>query len=110
MYYLIIQLYKENFIDDMLLALTTAGIENGTVVDGVNMDNYLNQRVPLFTGLIPNVGEDSEYCKIISSIIDSKKKAENFLKVLKEADIDFEKDNIGRIVLLPAEILADGME
>ncbi|HOO60705.1 MAG TPA: hypothetical protein PLF44_03645 [Candidatus Mcinerneyibacteriales bacterium] len=110
MYYFVIQLFKEEFLDDIMLALTTAGIDNGTVVDGVNMDNMMNQRIPLFAGLIPNSDQRSRYCKVISCIVEDKQRVKAFLQSLDDADIDFEKEGIGRIILIPAEEVIQGRE
>ncbi|HDS03554.1 MAG TPA: hypothetical protein ENN72_07610 [Firmicutes bacterium] len=105
MYYFIIQLLKEEYLDDIMLAMTTAGIDNGTVIDGVNMDSIMDQRLPLFSGLIPEKDNRSRYCKIISSVIPDRSRAMAFLQALEDADIDFEKEGLGRALLLPGETL-----
>jgi len=107
MHYLIIQLFDIDYFDDLMLALTTVDITNASVVDGLNMDNVMNQNVPLFAGLIPNESEKKKYCKIITSIIDSDDKIDMLLEVFKQADIHFAKDNIGRIILIPVSRIID---
>ncbi len=103
MYYFIIQLYKEEYLDDIMLALTTAGIDNGTVVDGVNMDNIMNQHMPIFAGLIPGDDQRSRYCKVISSVVKKRDRIDAVLGTLRDADIDFKGEGLGRMLLLPAE-------
>ncbi len=103
MFYFIIQLFKEEYLDDIMLALTTAGIDNGTIVDGVNMDNVMNQHMPIFAGLIPGENQRSIYCKVITSVISDKERIDVLLQTLNDADIDFKKQEIGRMILVPAE-------
>lgn len=107
MYYLIIQIFKQEYLDDIMLALTSADIDNGTIVDGINSDNILNQHIPIFTGLIPNEGTSSVYCKIVNSVIDSLEKVDVLLDIFRDADINFVEDGIGRIIVLPTARVLD---
>jgi hypothetical protein len=107
MYYVIIQVFKEEYLDDIMLALTTAGIENGTIVDGINSDNVLNQHIPLFTGLIPHDSTSSRYCKIVTTTIDSMDKIDALSEVFDDADVDFREEGVGRLIVIPAVMVVD---
>jgi len=72
MFFLIIQLFKQEYYDDLMLALTSSDISNATIVDGLNMDNVMNQHIPLFSGLIPNESHKRKYCKMVFSVVSSK--------------------------------------
>ena len=67
----------------------------------------LQRDFPLFSGFIRSDDEKERYSLLIMSIVDKKKRIQDLIQVLKEADIDIQKDDILRLVLLPTELVVD---
>lgn len=107
MFFLIIQLFKLEYKEDVLLALTSCGIRKGSTYEGLNLDKVLERDIPLFTGLIKSEYEKERYSLMITAVIDTKKRVQDLIHLLKEADIDVKKENILRLILLPAELIVD---
>ena len=107
MYYLIIQLFKTEYKDDLLLALTSCGIEKGSLFEGQNLDKVLQRDYPLFTGFVRSDDERERYAALVTTVVDQKERVDELIALLKEADIDIRNEEILRIILLPAERILD---
>ncbi len=107
MFLLIVQLFKVEYKDDVLLALTSCGITKASTFEGQNLDKVLERDFPLFTGLVKSEDEKERYSILITGVVEKKENIEAFIDLLKEADIDIEKENILRLVLLPVELVVD---
>lgn len=107
MYYLIIQLFKTEYKEDLLLALTSCGIEKGSLFEGQNLDKVLQRDYPLFTGFVRSEDERERYAVLVSTVVDKKERVDELIALLKEADIDIRKEEILRIILLPTERILD---
>jgi len=103
LYHLMIHLYEEGSLEDALTALTSLGVENAVVVDGQRMSRLLAFDVPIFAGFREEVAERSSYCKVISAVVDDPAMLDELLRLLKEAGVDFEKEGVGMMMLLPIE-------
>ncbi|MBN2416687.1 hypothetical protein JXO52_12645 [bacterium] len=107
MYFLIIQLFKTEYKDDLLLALKTCGINSGCTFEGENLENALEHDYPLFKGLIHAAHERERHCLLITTIVEDHGTVNNLTSLLADADINIKNDTILRIVLLPAHRLID---
>ena len=107
MYLMIIQLRKIEYREDILLGLTSCGIQNASVFEGENLDNMLERSVPIFTGLIRSEDEKSKYALLILSTVEKREKINLLIQLLKEADIDIENEDILQLILLPVDTLID---
>jgi len=107
MFFLIIQLFKIEYKEDVLLALTSCDIKKGSTFEGYNLDKALQRDFPLFTGLIKSEDERERYSLLITAVVEKKAKAKELIDILKEADIDVEKEEILRLILLPVESVVD---
>jgi len=106
MFYLVIQLFKEEYQEEVVLALTSVGIERATVSEGLNLENVVAMDMPIFAGFRADSGRKSRFCKIITSAVEDEDVVDEFLAALKAGGIDFVKESLGVIVLLPvAKIL-----
>lgn len=103
MYYLIIHLFQEEYADDIIVALTEAGVSDIMVNDSVNASRRLAHNLPLFAGFRGELGKTSLSSKIFHAVIDSVEVLEQLLNSLKKADCDFHKEDMGKIILVPAE-------
>ncbi len=101
MFYLIIQLFKEEYEEQVLLALTSAGIERATVSEALNLENVVTMEMPVFAGFRADPGRNKLFCKVITAAVDSETAVEDFLSALEMGGIDFVKDELGVIILIP---------
>ena len=107
MFFLIIQLFKIEYKEDIILALTSCGIKKGSIFEGQNLDKVLQHDFPLFTGLIRSEDEKARYSHLITAVVDDKKKVKEFIHLLEEADIEVKRESILRLILLPVETVLD---
>ena len=107
MYYLIIQLFKTEYKEDVLLAMTSCGIQKGSAYEGQNLDHAMVHEFPLFTGLIKSDDGRERYSLLISTVVDKKNRVRELIHLLKEADIDVNREKILRVIMIPAELIID---
>jgi hypothetical protein len=108
MYFLIIQLFKTEYKEDVLLAMTTCGISKGNMFEGQNMDNILEQDVPIFAGLINPESERARQTIMITAVLDKKDRMQMLMQLLEEAGIEIASGEILKTILLPVEMTMDG--
>jgi hypothetical protein len=101
---MIINLIKEKYLDDVLMSLAEAGIDDTIVISGETLGHKLAFDNPLFAGFRKSFGSDKGYAKIIMAIAD-KSQVDFMLEELKHSGIDFKKQQIGKIILLPVDQL-----
>ncbi len=107
MYLLLIQLFKIEYKEDLLLAMTSCGIQKGSAFEGQDLNMALERDFPLFTGLIKSDDERERFSMLITAVIEEKEQVNELVQLLKEADIDITRENIFRIIVLPAEMVID---
>ena len=100
--YMILSLNKEKYLDDVIMALTEAGIDDTIVLSGETMGHKLAFDNPLFAGFRKSFGSEKGYANIIMAIAEQDQ-IDFMLEELKHSDVDFVKDEIGKIVLLPID-------
>ena len=100
---MIVNIYKEKYFTDILVALTENGIMNVQVVNSVNESRRLAHNVPLFAGFKEDLGEASPHGKILCAAVQKDNAPEALIQSLKNTGIDFLKEDLGSIILLPVE-------
>ncbi|OPX30131.1 MAG: hypothetical protein B1H06_00355 [Candidatus Cloacimonas sp. 4484_143] len=100
----ILQINKEKYLDDILMALAEAGIEDPIVLSGESLGHKLVFDMPVFAGFRNSMGQGESYAKIIMAVTE-KDRIDFMLDELKHSGIDFLKDEIGKIALLPVEVV-----
>jgi hypothetical protein len=103
MYFYIIQLFDYTYKEDILLALTSAGVMQGTYIEGENYDNILNNEFPLFTGLFKTKDLKERITSLFFGMVKDKKVMSNVEKLLHDAGIENKSDAIYRILVLKGE-------
>ncbi|MFO7897396.1 MAG: hypothetical protein R6U84_10720 [Candidatus Cloacimonadales bacterium] len=98
--YMILQLNKENYLDDVIMALTEAGIEDTVVLSGESLGHKLVFDNPLFAGFRKSLGSEKGYANLIFAPA-SEEQIDFMLEELKNANIDFIQSELGKIILLP---------
>ena len=98
--YMIIQLYAEKYLQDLILCLTEVGIDDCIVIHGESLGHKLVYDIPLLMTFKSAIGTQKDYGNIIMGIAE-KEDIEYLLSELKHAGINFIEENIGKIYLLP---------
>jgi len=102
MFLIIIHLFKTEYKDDILLALTSCGIEDGCIFEGMNLQKILGHDYPLFRGLVPSESDKQRYSMLITASVENMEKVDSFVQLLSEADIDIKKEQILQLIAIPA--------
>lgn len=100
--YMILSLYKEKYLDDVLMALTEAGIDDTIVLSGESLGRKLTFDNPIFAGFRKSFSKDKGYANVIMAIAEQEQ-IDFMLEELKNSDVNFIEDEIGKIILLPIE-------
>jgi hypothetical protein len=100
MFLYVLQLFKIEYRDDILLAMTSAGIKRATVLEGTNFDKILEQEFPLFTGLFKGPDDRARFTHLVFGMVDEVGVLEGFVGVLKQAGIDNAGEEIYRLLVL----------
>lgn len=103
MYYLIINVFIEKNVENILLALTEVGIKDVQVVNSVNESRRLGHNIPLFAGFKEKLGESSPYGRIMFAVVQDKKIIDDFIKALSRSGIDLLENELGSVVYFPIE-------
>lgn len=107
MYFMFMKIIDIQYKEDILLALQSVGIETGSMIASKNIEKMLKHDITMFTGFFKSDEDKAEEQLIITSLIDTKKQATDLIKILKEADIDIEKNEILRLVVMPVSLVFD---
>lgn len=102
MHLLIIILYREDLLDEVLSALVEMEITGAPVVEGTSMEQVLSEDVPIFAGLWQSTGGHGQTKTILAPIRDPDV-IDSLMALFEESGADFRKPDIGRAFLLPAE-------
>jgi len=102
MFLIIIQLYKVEYKEDVLLALTSCGIEDGCICEGMNLQKLLEYDNPLFRGLVPSENERQRYAVLVTATAESMDKVDSLINLMIEADIDIMNGDILQLIAVPA--------
>jgi len=98
--YAIIQINKEKYLDDILMALAEAGVDNPVVLSGETLGHKLAFDMPVFAGFRNSLNPGENFAKIVMAITEQET-IDFMLEELKNSGVDFIKDQIGKIVLIP---------
>jgi len=100
--YMILQLYKAKYLDDVMMALTEAGVEDTIILSGESLSHKMTYSMPLFAGFRNSFGSEKQFSNLIMAIADNDQ-IDFMLEELKRSDVKFVDDGIGKIILLPVE-------
>jgi hypothetical protein len=103
MYLLVIQLFKNEYKEDLYMALSSAGIQYSTYCDGHNLDNELRNKMPLFSGLFKSLEEKQRYATVYFCAASSKEQIDAIVEGFEIAGIDWKKEGVFRMMVIKAE-------
>ncbi|MBN1591864.1 MAG: hypothetical protein JW941_01285 [Candidatus Coatesbacteria bacterium] len=101
----IVVLYREEQLDDILSVFAELGLENTIVIEGTRMQEVLAFDVPIFAGLAAGSLGGKRYVKILMSTCPEEGISRQIAKVAKDFDIDFSNRDVGEILTLPLKEL-----
>ena len=100
MYLLLITLYREDLLDEVLSSLVEMEITGATVLDGTPMERILSEDVPIFAGLLP---AGSGRSSAIVAPVKDRSLLDPLIRLFQETGVDFTQPGVGRLFLLPAD-------
>jgi hypothetical protein len=106
MFLYVLQLFKIEYREDMLLAMTSAGIKHATVIEGTNYDKILEMEFPLFKGLFRGPEDRERFSQLVFGMVDDLKILRTFIEVLKQAGIDNVREEVYRLIALEGRPLS----
>ena len=100
--YMIFHLYNDKYLDDVVLALSEAGIEDTIVLSGETLGQKMLYDIPLFVGFKDSPDMKQGYGNVIMGI--ANREELNFaLEELKNSGLDLIGKKLAKIFLLPIE-------
>ena len=100
---LLIILYRENLLDEVLSALVEMEITRATVLDGTSMERVLSEDVPIFAGLWETIGGGGGQTKTILASIPNRSLLESLVLLFQEVGVDFTDPEVGRLFSIPVD-------
>ena len=95
LYLLIVVLFDESYLDEILLGVESISVGNVITVDAVSGAENISQSIPMFAELIGLGGR--RLCKILFSAVTVGNPASRLIDILNEAGLDFAGLSIGEI-------------
>ena len=101
MHLVIVVLFREEQLDDILSVFAELGLEDAVVVDGTKMQEVLAFDVPIFAGLAAGSLGGKSYVKVVMAATEDDGMGRRISNVARDLDIDFSERGIGFILTLP---------
>jgi hypothetical protein len=102
---IIIKLFKTEYKEDLFMALSSAGIYKTTYCDAVNLDKELGASMSLFSGILKSAEEKERYAKVYFCFAEEKEQADAVIEGFEIAGIDWKKEEIFQMAVIPVEKL-----
>ncbi|PKN78158.1 MAG: hypothetical protein CVU48_09245 [Candidatus Cloacimonetes bacterium HGW-Cloacimonetes-1] len=100
--YMIFHLYSDKYLDDVILALAEAGVEDTIVLSGETLGQRILFDIPLFASFKDSPDMKQGYGNVIMGI--ATEEEINFaLEELVNSGLNLLKNKLARIFLLPIE-------
>ncbi|MDP8220004.1 MAG: hypothetical protein P9X26_01550 [Candidatus Stygibacter frigidus] len=104
--YMILHLLEEKYLDDVMMALVEAGIENTLVLSGENLSDKLTMDMPIFAGFKKSL-RGHGFSKLIMGVA-SKAQIDFALEELHTAGVDLIGRSLAEIAVIPVDHLYRG--
>lgn len=101
LYLLIVIIYKEKYLEDILTTLVEVGILNSNVITTQSLEEALPIHVPIFAGLKFTMEGEKPFSRIVLAVVDTEDVIYDIDSILKESGIDLTKEKIGEIFTVP---------
>jgi hypothetical protein len=107
MYFLFLKLVNTDYKEDVILAMQSVGIARATAIDGHDLDTSLADEFSFFSGFFKSEEERMREQIVITALCEDKNQVRRMLDMLREADIDIDKEAILRVILMPVASVFD---
>lgn len=104
--YLIFHLYNDKYLNDVVLALTEAGIKDTIVLSGETLGQKILFDIPLFVSFQDSAAIQQGYGSVIMGIAE-KDEVEFALEELKNSGLDLMKKQLAKVFLLPIHTIIE---
>ncbi|MHB9029725.1 MAG: hypothetical protein ACYC9O_13240 [Candidatus Latescibacterota bacterium] len=99
MHLLIVALFEESYVDNLVLSLTSIGGGHVTIIDGISGTRNLSEAIPFFAEFL-GMGS-RKICKVLLTAVSQRDPVVHLLEVLEEADIPFAEKGLGEVYAIP---------
>ena len=99
---LLILLYREDLLDEVLSALVELEITGAVVLDGTSMEHFLAEDVPIFAGLWQTTG-GMGHTKTILAPIPNRAVLDSLTLIFEDMGVDFADPEVGRAMSIPID-------
>jgi len=96
---LIVALLDDNYLDDVILGLTSVSGGQVTMIDAVSGTQNLSQAIPMFAEFVGMGGK--RFCKVLVTCVADPRPASRLLEALEEGGLDFAGKSLGEIYTVP---------
>lgn len=100
--YMVLHLYSDKYLDDVILALSEAGIEDTIVLSGETLGQKILYDIPLFVSFQDSPLIRKGYGSVIMGVAD-REDVLFALEELKRSGLDLQKKGLIKVFLLPVE-------
>ena len=100
-----IHLYDINYKEDIILALTSAGLSKIIFLEGTNGARLLETQLPIFTGFFRSSEEKEKVNGLFIGMIDGKDKLEAIKKLLKDSGVENKNNDVYQIFYIEGNSL-----
>ncbi len=96
---LVVSLFDDSCIEDVILGMTTVSGGHVTMMDAVSGTQNLSQVIPMFAEFVGMGGK--RFCKVLVTCVDDPEPVDELLDALQGGGIDFIGDALGEIYVMP---------
>jgi len=107
MYFVFIKVFKIEYKEDIILALQSVGVNKGSYYSSFNLDNTLSDDLSVYTTFFKTEEDRAKEQLIMTTLMEDKKTAKQFLENLRESGLSIDEDEILRLVLIPVALAFD---
>jgi hypothetical protein len=103
MHILLLFVYREDLVDEVLEALVELELVDACVLRGTAMERILSEDVPIFAGLLQTLGDSHDKITLVMAPLPDRTLVTPLFRLLADNGADFADATVGRLCLVPAE-------
>ncbi len=108
MFFVVVFLKKEEYLDEVVEALVEAEIKGLSIVDGVEMEKVLAVDIPIFAGLVRSMGGMRGANKVLFGITKVGDNIKEFISILRDIDAPEDISRLVEVISLPVSDYLSG--
>lgn len=107
MYFMFLKIIDIKYKTDIFMALESVDITKASYFDGYNLEKVLGDDLAIFKGFFREIEEKDKKIILVTAYVQDKNQIKDFLKILKEAGVQVNIDDILRVLLIPVAMVFD---